>query len=208
MTKKRIKQFAVGGSTALVLLLAMPSQGSAAVFSFTFTSGNTADAAGTFTTGAAGADAGYNLLTNLTFTALRDQFGTLDIGMLSTSEFEAGAEYNLSTGAFANNSNGNMYNDSGGFELSGMTEPNNFSSSQLEYGFRQAGVANSFFLLSKDDSLSATFDGDILLITPPPGVSAVPEPSTWAMMLLGFGGLGLLGYRKSRKSVATPMLAA
>ena len=30
----------------------------------------------------------------------------------------------------------------------------------------------------------------------------VPEPSTWAMMLLGFAGLGYAGYRASRKSVA------
>jgi PEP-CTERM motif len=29
---------------------------------------------------------------------------------------------------------------------------------------------------------------------------AVPEPSTWAMMGLGFGLLGLLGYRKTRVS--------
>jgi hypothetical protein len=29
----------------------------------------------------------------------------------------------------------------------------------------------------------------------------VPEPSTWAMMLLGFAGLGFAGYRASRKSV-------
>jgi PEP-CTERM motif len=28
---------------------------------------------------------------------------------------------------------------------------------------------------------------------------AVPEPSTWAMMLLGFAGLGLAGYRKARR---------
>jgi hypothetical protein len=28
--------------------------------------------------------------------------------------------------------------------------------------------------------------------------SAVPEPSTWAMMLLGFAGLGFMGYRKNR----------
>jgi len=27
----------------------------------------------------------------------------------------------------------------------------------------------------------------------------VPEPSTWAMMLAGFAGLGLLGYRKARR---------
>ena len=31
----------------------------------------------------------------------------------------------------------------------------------------------------------------------------IPEPSTWAMMLLGFTGLGFAGYRKAqRKGVA------
>ena len=34
------------------------------------------------------------------------------------------------------------------------------------------------------------------------GLVAAPEPSTWAMMLLGFAGLGFAGYRASRKSVA------
>ncbi|HEY4807529.1 MAG TPA: PEPxxWA-CTERM sorting domain-containing protein [Roseiarcus sp.] len=27
---------------------------------------------------------------------------------------------------------------------------------------------------------------------------AVPEPSTWAMLLLGFAGLGALAYRRNR----------
>jgi PEP-CTERM motif len=31
-------------------------------------------------------------------------------------------------------------------------------------------------------------------------LAVVPEPSTWAMMLLGFGGLAFAGYR-SRKTV-------
>ena len=31
---------------------------------------------------------------------------------------------------------------------------------------------------------------------------AVPEPSTWAMMLFGFAGLGYAGHRASRKSAA------
>jgi hypothetical protein len=31
------------------------------------------------------------------------------------------------------------------------------------------------------------------------GVSAVPEPSTWAMMLLGFCGLGFVAYRRKNK---------
>jgi hypothetical protein len=30
----------------------------------------------------------------------------------------------------------------------------------------------------------------------------VPEPSTWAMMLLGFAGLGFMGYRASAKRQA------
>ena len=29
-------------------------------------------------------------------------------------------------------------------------------------------------------------------------LNAVPEPSTWAMLLLGFAGLGFVGYRKAR----------
>jgi hypothetical protein len=32
--------------------------------------------------------------------------------------------------------------------------------------------------------------------------AVVPEPSTWAMMLLGFAGLGFAGYRASRKNIA------
>lgn len=33
-------------------------------------------------------------------------------------------------------------------------------------------------------------------------VTPVPEPSTWAMMLIGFAGLGYAGHRASRKSAA------
>lgn len=31
------------------------------------------------------------------------------------------------------------------------------------------------------------------------GVAPVPEPSTWAMMLIGFAGIGYAGYRSARK---------
>jgi choice-of-anchor C domain-containing protein len=33
-------------------------------------------------------------------------------------------------------------------------------------------------------------------------VSAVPEPSTWALMLLGFAGLGFFAYRRTKKMAA------
>jgi hypothetical protein len=34
------------------------------------------------------------------------------------------------------------------------------------------------------------------------GVGSVPEASTWSMMLIAFAGLGFVGYRTSRKSLA------
>jgi hypothetical protein len=36
---------------------------------------------------------------------------------------------------------------------------------------------------------------------------AVPEPSTWAMMLIGFGGVGLAVARRARRQVATATVA-
>ncbi len=30
-------------------------------------------------------------------------------------------------------------------------------------------------------------------------ISAVPEPSTWAMMILGFAAIGFMAYRKKNK---------
>jgi hypothetical protein len=32
-----------------------------------------------------------------------------------------------------------------------------------------------------------------------PLIASVPEPSTWAMMLIGFAGIGFMAYRRSRK---------
>ena len=39
-------------------------------------------------------------------------------------------------------------------------------------------------------------------------LAAVPEPSTWAMMILGFAGVGFMAYRRSRKSSAMPLSEA
>jgi len=54
------------------------------------------------------------------------------------------------------------------------------------------------------DSDNLNDDGFRLSFTSQSGVSTgstgVPEPTTWAMMGLGFAGLGLAGFRASRKS--------
>jgi hypothetical protein len=39
-----------------------------------------------------------------------------------------------------------------------------------------------------------------LEFTPANFTPGAPEPSTWAMMFLGFAGLGFLGYRKTVKA--------
>lgn len=45
---------------------------------------------------------------------------------------------------------------------------------------------------------SASYGGTINFNVPPP---AVPEPATWAMMLLGFGATGLMMRRRNRRTV-------
>jgi len=55
-----------------------------------------------------------------------------------------------------------------------------------------------------------TYDayGDVISMIDPSGGTttfayfAVPEPSTWAMMVLSFAGLGFAGYRARKRTVA------
>jgi hypothetical protein len=44
-------------------------------------------------------------------------------------------------------------------------------------------------------------DNDPITLTVTPTTPSVPQPSTWAMMLLGFAGLGFAGWRASRRAV-------
>jgi hypothetical protein len=46
-----------------------------------------------------------------------------------------------------------------------------------------------------------TFTGDGPFTGTMTAITAVPEPSTWAMMILGFAGIGCLAYRR-RNQVA------
>jgi PEP-CTERM motif len=85
----------------------------------------------------------------------------------------------------------------------------------LDTTFRSLAVAESFFRDSVID-LGSDFGSDIdltfgyTLVADGSGgfgfdfaVGApVPEPSTWAMMLIGFAGLGYAGYRRAREPFA------
>jgi len=107
-----------------------------------------------------------------------------------------------------NGSNSTFYNDNAGgafaFELDGFTDVLTASASGLTPG---ESYTLSFIIGDVGDSNydSAVFiqGGTLGTVETPPG--AVPEPSTWATMLLGFGAIGsVLRRRKSKRPTVQP----
>ncbi|HEY1782551.1 MAG TPA: PEP-CTERM sorting domain-containing protein [Roseiarcus sp.] len=77
----------------------------------------------------------------------------------------------------------------------------------LTYPTGGGALYNSGFGASSVDSyFSPTCGGEVCAFplsgtvsVGPPVTAAVPEPSTWAMIILGFAGLGFMGYRRKDK---------
>ena len=61
-----------------------------------------------------------------------------------------------------------------------------------------AAPGGGFFIDNRAGYLAAvyTINGGDPITVPVALTVGAPEPSTWAMMLLGFAGLGLAGYRR------------
>jgi hypothetical protein len=109
--------------------------------------------------------------------------------------------------------------DATGRAMSGMIvierlEPNGFGADWVVVGERTlaGNGTHSWSLLSSGVSLDAPwlpsdlyqFEGSSFSMdytaASPAGAGATPEPSTWAMILIGFAGLGVAGYRSSRNN--------
>ncbi len=99
----------------------------------------------------------------------------------------------------------------GGSIFSGILEghPYNLGFSTVSY----AGTSGSFVFTPLSDGAFTIetasilfFDSDLNLIKRTDGLitqtSAVPEPSTWAMLLIGFGALGFGAYRRRGSSLS------
>lgn len=84
-----------------------------------------------------------------------------------------------------------------GSNPSASTGPNFFISFYDQFGNLGALSGNSGVIAFDDGGNPTDSDYDDLVVRFT--VSAVPEPTTWAMMLLGFAGIGLLAYRRKSK---------
>jgi hypothetical protein len=100
--------------------------------------------------------------------------------------------------------------------LSATTTELNFDFAQTDYNFVRFELNSDSDLFLEFNNMGLLYPGIILgklgpgtgfeTITPSTNVigvaSAVPEPTTWAMMILGFAGIGYMTYR--RRKVAAP----
>jgi PEP-CTERM motif len=122
----------------------------------------------------------------------------------STFDFAYGGDLEL--GLIDNQENG--FAGGAGFQSMEFTIEDN-GVEILDTTFRSLTVAESFFrddVIDLGSSLGPNFDltfGYTLVADGPGGFGfdlaiggAVPEPSTWAMMLVGFAGLGFMGARR------------
>lgn len=70
----------------------------------------------------------------------------------------------------------------------------------LPTGCQNSALCNGYVTFTSDSAFSSVTLSSSSNSFELTNISAVPEPSTWAMMILGFLGLGFFGYRKSSKN--------
>lgn len=101
-----------------------------------------------------------------------------------------------------------------------MLPPGNYGGYFDNYGVMLTLANGDYVDLYSNGDIQATQLGAVPVKLPPYGVVVIqngvpdytnaqglafgtPEPSTWALMALGFAGVGFAGYRKSRRTTAT-----
>jgi hypothetical protein len=99
------------------------------------------------------------------------------------------------------------------YEVSCSTAvPGNLCGGPLTFNASGATVANPFVIgsplghgLFPADNITfvadLSVDGNTGFVGSSPSISAVPEPATWAMMILGFAGIGFMTYRRRKSAL-------
>lgn len=106
--------------------------------------------------------------------------------------------------------NGDQYIDESGTNIRNPYPPNlGYSGATVTDPYFRTSFASGYAYVFNHDSVyqSSPFvdpTGEFIITLPDYGaawfVTAVPEPSTWAMLLLGFAGTGFLAYRRGNQS--------
>ena len=127
--------------------------------------------------------------------------GQTDLVLFTNNSFAASAIGKSWSTLFPNTSEANLISD-----LQTYILPNAYplpSSVNTDFiGFAQGDATsptNISFPLPSTFSGVAFSGGTVFGGGTATEISAVPEPSTWAMMLLGFAGLGFMAYRRKSK---------
>ena len=124
------------------------------------------------------------------FSLVSTSAGTIDAPPFTNgggnSTFEYAIDYSGASGLVSNLT----------FTLSGLSTAD-LQSQVYNCNIICVGTTNIFFALdiSNDDGGRTALTGNVAATFSP----AVPEPSTWAMMILGFFGVGFLAYRRKNQ---------
>lgn len=166
---------------------------------YAFTAGSTT---GTITTGSAATqDSAYYLLQGIKF----DKFIDFDTGAefknLSSLYLENGAAFNPSTNDFATLRYGSyVYGSSGAFDFA--EEADDFD----RIRFYTSGLSVGEIITASGSNPAGVFmsSGRLRVQVPgSPAGGAVPEPATWAMMMLGFSMVGAASRYRRRMGKAS-----
>jgi hypothetical protein len=153
---------------------------------------------------------GLSFLTpDTVFAVISPAIGAIDTGLASSvpidvyntiigpSSFGGGGQTNASSGSgdmvgiFVGLGSGNLIVPSGYVSDSALSDTSTYTGQT----FSSLGVTPGVYEWKWGPGANQTFTLDI-------AAGAVPEPSTWAMILLGFAGLGFAGYRRGKATLA------
>jgi hypothetical protein len=153
---------------------------------------------------------GLSFLTpDTVFAVISPAIGAIDTGLASSvpidvyntiigpSSFGGGGQTSASSGSgdmvgiFVGLGSGNLIVPSGYVSDSALSDTSTYTGQT----FSSLGVTPGVYEWKWGPGANQTFTLDI-------AAGAVPEPSTWAMILLGFASLGFAGYRRGKATLA------